>query len=207
MVGIDSTSRRAHQHAAGARKARPRVPKKGRRPGTTAPTRASDGPGAVRPPRSTSPGKAAAAPWLYRSLQGSKVTPHRRSRPWTESGFPADWADGPGPGPTMPAAKGLQLPPKPPLPAKTPHQAHDPQAEGPTGQPTAQRQRGRQTRPLRPRALPAPQQGRTDHQPTQELPSGRHPLRQEAYAFHGTVTTATVRLWLPPMIRRTPLAV
>jgi transposase len=47
MVGVDSTSCRAHQHAAGARKARPRVPKKGRRPGTTAPMRDSDGPGAV----------------------------------------------------------------------------------------------------------------------------------------------------------------
>ena len=46
MVGVDSTSCRAHQHAAGARKTRPRVPKKGRRPGTTAPTRDSDGPGA-----------------------------------------------------------------------------------------------------------------------------------------------------------------
>ncbi|MFC8765897.1 IS5 family transposase [Streptomyces sp. NPDC057193] len=33
MVGVDSTSCRAHQHAAGARKAAPRVPKKGRRPG------------------------------------------------------------------------------------------------------------------------------------------------------------------------------
>lgn len=47
MVGVDFTSCRAHQHAAGARKARPRVPKEGRRPGTTAPMRASDGPGAV----------------------------------------------------------------------------------------------------------------------------------------------------------------
>ncbi|WP_369149149.1 IS5 family transposase [Streptomyces sp. R44] len=32
MVGADSTSCRAHQHAAGARKARPRVPKKGTTP-------------------------------------------------------------------------------------------------------------------------------------------------------------------------------
>ncbi|GAA3660743.1 hypothetical protein GCM10023079_56370 [Streptomyces chitinivorans] len=47
MVGVDSTSCRAHQHAAGARQARPRIPKKGRRPGTTAPTRGSDGPGAA----------------------------------------------------------------------------------------------------------------------------------------------------------------
>ncbi|GGY76603.1 transposase [Streptomyces anulatus] len=47
MVGVDSTSCRAHQHAAGARKARPRVPKKGRRPGTIAPMRDSGGPGAV----------------------------------------------------------------------------------------------------------------------------------------------------------------
>ncbi|SCE47460.1 Putative transposase of IS4/5 family [Streptomyces sp. SolWspMP-5a-2] len=45
MAGVDSTSCRAHQHAAGARKAKPRVQKKGRRPGTTAPTRDSDGPG------------------------------------------------------------------------------------------------------------------------------------------------------------------
>lgn len=47
MIGVDSTSRRAHQHAAGARKMRPRVPNKGRRLGTTAPTRDSDGPGAA----------------------------------------------------------------------------------------------------------------------------------------------------------------
>ncbi len=46
MISVDSTSRRAHQHAAGARKTRPRAPKKGRPPGTTAPTRDSDGPGA-----------------------------------------------------------------------------------------------------------------------------------------------------------------
>ncbi|MFG3016795.1 IS5 family transposase [Streptomyces cinerochromogenes] len=32
MVGVDSTSCRAHQHAAGARKARPRVPKQGATP-------------------------------------------------------------------------------------------------------------------------------------------------------------------------------
>ena len=46
-VGVDSTSCRAHQHAAGARKARPRVPKKGRCPGTIALMRDSGGPGAV----------------------------------------------------------------------------------------------------------------------------------------------------------------
>ncbi|MBQ1116395.1 IS5 family transposase [Streptomyces sp. C3-3] len=33
MVGVDSTSCRAHQHAAGARRVGPRIPKKGRRPG------------------------------------------------------------------------------------------------------------------------------------------------------------------------------
>jgi transposase len=47
MVGVDSTSCQAHQHAAGARKTRPRIPKKGRRPGTSALTRVSDGPGAA----------------------------------------------------------------------------------------------------------------------------------------------------------------
>lgn len=46
MVGVDSTSCRAHQHAAGARRKAPRVPKKDQRPGSTAPTRDSDGPGA-----------------------------------------------------------------------------------------------------------------------------------------------------------------
>ncbi|TDT29386.1 putative transposase of IS4/5 family DUF4096 [Streptomyces sp. BK208] len=46
MVGVDSTSCRAHQHAAGAHNATPRVPKRGRRPGITALTRGSDGPGA-----------------------------------------------------------------------------------------------------------------------------------------------------------------
>ncbi len=47
MVGVDSTTCRAHQHADGARKAAPRVPKKERRLETTAPTRDSDGPGAA----------------------------------------------------------------------------------------------------------------------------------------------------------------
>lgn len=47
MVGVDSTSCRAHQHAAGARKKKPRVPKKGRRPETIAPMRHLDGPGAA----------------------------------------------------------------------------------------------------------------------------------------------------------------
>lgn len=46
MVSVDSTSCRAHQHAAGARKKPPRVPGKDGRPGNTAPTRDSDGPGA-----------------------------------------------------------------------------------------------------------------------------------------------------------------
>ncbi len=47
MVSVDSTSCRAHQHAAYARKKKPRVPKKGQRPGTTAPTKDSDAPGAA----------------------------------------------------------------------------------------------------------------------------------------------------------------
>jgi transposase len=47
MVSVDSTSCRAHQHAAGARKAAPRGPKKEQRLGTTAPTRDSGGPGAA----------------------------------------------------------------------------------------------------------------------------------------------------------------
>lgn len=47
MVSIDSTSCRAHQHAAGARKRPPRLPGKDARPGSTAPTRDSDAPGAA----------------------------------------------------------------------------------------------------------------------------------------------------------------
>jgi hypothetical protein len=47
MVGVDSTMCRAHQHAAGARKTTPRVPKKGPRLGTTVQTRGSVGPGAA----------------------------------------------------------------------------------------------------------------------------------------------------------------
>lgn len=47
MVGVDSTTCRAHQHAAGARKTAPRVPKEERRLETTAPTRDSAGPGAA----------------------------------------------------------------------------------------------------------------------------------------------------------------
>lgn len=47
MVGVDSTTCRTHQHAAGARKTTPRVPKKGPRLGTTVPTRGSAGTGAA----------------------------------------------------------------------------------------------------------------------------------------------------------------
>ncbi|AEY94269.1 transposase (plasmid) [Streptomyces hygroscopicus subsp. jinggangensis 5008] len=46
MVGVDSTSCRAHQHAAGARRKALRTPKKGQPLGSTAPTRDSEGPGA-----------------------------------------------------------------------------------------------------------------------------------------------------------------
>lgn len=64
MVSVDSTYCRAHQHAAGARKRRPRVPGKDQRPGSTAPMRDSDAPGAALPAKSILPGKADAAPWL-----------------------------------------------------------------------------------------------------------------------------------------------
>jgi transposase len=47
MVGVYSTSCRAHQHAADARRKTPRTPKKEPRPGSTAPTRDSEGPGAA----------------------------------------------------------------------------------------------------------------------------------------------------------------
>lgn len=47
MVSVDSTSCRAHQRAAGARKKKPRIPKNGQRLGITAPTKDSDGPGAA----------------------------------------------------------------------------------------------------------------------------------------------------------------
>lgn len=46
MVSVDSTSCRAHQHAAGAGKNSPRVPGKDARPNSTAPTRDLDAPGA-----------------------------------------------------------------------------------------------------------------------------------------------------------------
>lgn len=60
MVGVDSTSCRADQHAAGARRKKPRIPKKEPRPGSTAPTRDSEGPGAASRARSTSPVKVVA---------------------------------------------------------------------------------------------------------------------------------------------------
>ncbi len=63
MVSVDSTSCRAHQHAAGARKRPPRVPGKEQRPGSTAPTRDSDAPGAASPAKSISSEKARAAHW------------------------------------------------------------------------------------------------------------------------------------------------
>jgi transposase len=63
MVSVDSTSCRAHQHAAGARKRRPRVPGKEERPGSIVPTRDLDAPGAASPAKSISPGKADDVPW------------------------------------------------------------------------------------------------------------------------------------------------
>lgn len=45
MVSVDSTSCRAHQHAAGARKKPPRIPGKVARPSSTVPTRESVAPG------------------------------------------------------------------------------------------------------------------------------------------------------------------
>lgn len=47
MVSVNSTSCRAHQHAAGARRKPPHLPGKDARPGSTAPMRDSDAPGAV----------------------------------------------------------------------------------------------------------------------------------------------------------------
>ncbi len=47
MVSVDSTSCRAHQHAAGAPRRTPRVPKKDQRLGSTVPTKDSDAPGAA----------------------------------------------------------------------------------------------------------------------------------------------------------------
>lgn len=118
---------------------------------------------------------------------------------------------GPGPDPSSAATgrkapdpagprqrrQGIQLPPKPALPAKTQHPAHDPGTEGPAGQPPPQGQQRGQARHLRPRPLSATQRGRADHQPAQELPRGRDALRHKrAYVFHGTVTAAAIRLWL-----------
>lgn len=65
------------------------------------------------------------------------------------------------------------------LPAKTADQAHHPRAEGPAGQPQTARQQRRPPHRLRQRDLQAPQRGRADDQPAQELPGRRHPLRQE----------------------------
>ncbi len=63
MVSVDSTSCRAHQHAAGARRKPPRVPGKDAPPGSTAPTRGSDDPGVVSPARFISSERAAAVRW------------------------------------------------------------------------------------------------------------------------------------------------
>lgn len=63
MVSVDSTSCRAHQHAAGARRRPPRVPGIDARPGSTGPTRGSGDPGAGSPARFISPTRAGAARW------------------------------------------------------------------------------------------------------------------------------------------------
>ncbi len=64
MVIVDSTTCRAHQHAAGARRKPPRAPGKDARPGSTARMRDPDAPGAASPARFTLPQKADAALWL-----------------------------------------------------------------------------------------------------------------------------------------------
>lgn len=61
MVSVDCTSCRAHQHAAGARRRPLRMPGKDVRPGSTAPTKGSDAPGAGSPARSILSEKAGAA--------------------------------------------------------------------------------------------------------------------------------------------------
>ncbi len=61
QVSVDSTTCRAHQHAAGARKAAPtNGSKRGQSRPATAPTRDSDDPAAASPARFTWPAKAVA---------------------------------------------------------------------------------------------------------------------------------------------------
>lgn len=104
MVGVDSTSCRAHQHAAGARKATPRIPKKGTTPRHHRPDEGLGrsrggltrkihlaGEGGCRPMALLiTPGQWGDAPQMIEVLDRIRV--------------PARWADGPGPGPTTSAA-------------------------------------------------------------------------------------------------------
>jgi hypothetical protein len=81
-TSVGSTSCRTHQHATGARKRRPRVPGKEQRPGSTAPTRGSDAPGAVLSARFSLPVRADApqAPTQRSTSERSRADDQRVER-------------------------------------------------------------------------------------------------------------------------------
>lgn len=142
-------------------------------------------------PISTRPGPARGSRASRKRTMPRHQDPPRRRRRLSPAGVPGHagtggrrTADdrGPGADPGPPPAgrtaentvrpprrrQGIQLTPQPPLPAKTPDQAHDPRTEGPAGQPQTPRQQGRPAHRLRQRDLQTPQRSRTGNQPAEE---------------------------------------
>lgn len=199
MVGVDSTSCRAHQHGAEARRKTPRIPKKRATPRQHRPNeglgRSWGGltskihlacEGGRRPlALLVTPGQWGDAPQMIPVLERVRVARKGEGRPRTRPGH-------------LSADKAYSSRKEPPLPAQTPHQAHRSRAEGPESQPSAPREPRRPACRVRQGEEQAPHRSRADDQPPEELRAVATRYDKRAYVFHGTVTVAAIRLWLRP---------
>lgn len=197
MVSVDSTSCRAHQHAAGARSRPPRV--SGRR---SAPIR-------HRTDEALGRSRGGLTCKIHLAGEGGR-------RPLAFVITPGQWGDAPQ---LIPGMEQIRVPPagwrtptysarpprrrqslfvaaKPPLPAATPDQAHHRGAQRPACQPPAASSQGG-----RPTGF-----DREIYRRRNEVERTINRLKsfralatrydKRAYVFHGTVTGASIRLWL-----------
>ncbi len=142
MVSVDSTTCRAHEHAAGATTRAPKIPGRRSRP---ARHRSDEALGRSRGGLTC---KIHLVGEVGRRPLGFVITSGRQ---WGDA--PGRLADDHALGP---------ISPKPASPAQVPDQAHDPRAERPAGQPPAPRQPRRPARRVRQDNLPTPQRSRAD---------------------------------------------
>ena len=177
-VSVDSTTARAHQHAAGARKRG--ICRPSRRAGwmPSPLIMAWAVPAAGSPPRCTWPASRARNPWPSSSPPASAATAPSSRPSWAASASPAPA----GPAPDPPAAgtgrQGLRLPRQPRLPAAPWDPVHHPGKGRPDPPPQEQGQGRRPPTSLRPRDLQAAPRCRVRDKPAQTQPRRRHPLRQ-----------------------------